>query len=680
MNLQRKPPDSLGDILDAIDSHTGWDAICFQEVLRFEGIGNDKILVMKEIGKLSHTVFISGYARGSYSTAIAVHRRWARSVTHMAQSFRLISINILSRGSTNQHQNIQINSSQIPSLVGRDAEQVVPAVQAWGDALRGSRRHAIFTGMDANMEFRQPLSGSVGGALRHHPHQQERQRGGPPEEVRAAMYAELEGNKQAALNTFQEWYNVMERDAEDDPHSATTWKGKIFGADHEGTLDYIIMDKHTATILQSSWRLSSATTGVPTDHTAIFARFIFKNDPSQHYLSQGKKPIGWRPYDSEAYKQATEEHFPEGRIMTMQDIAARLAALADSMGSSRRHPPRPAGTSSTDERLRAIIRCASSSPAERQAAVEELWRCRTRIESEKLFDSSAHVMKHLRLGGWGAQHLTARHACMPYSDDSGEKILDVGSIQERAQQYYAGLFESPPQEHLEADAMVAQALEEGQVANMTTQSSVIVDTVRRARLALRDGKTCGADMLVAEVLKGTGHADWQWAVAFNTRIMNSEDVDPCGIIADPIWDRFDVSLLPKANAPTAFKMLRPIAILLASAKLWSRCFFTILGEYDTGCSASHLGLRLGHSCSELVTTVRLLLERRGEWRLRTCLVQIEFARAYDSIVHAAILDAMSRRNVPLPLALAYIREAGRAHLAFRHAEWETSPIRAGVGL
>lgn len=60
----------------------------------------------------------------------------------------------------------------------------------------------------------------------------------------------------------------------------------------------------------------------------------------------------------------------------------------------------------------------------------------------------------------------------------------------------------------------------------------------------------------------------------------------------------------------------------------------ILGQYDVDCSPSHLGFRKEHSCAELVTVVRLLIAKRREWGLRTCLAQIDFARAYDSIRHA----------------------------------------------
>lgn len=82
--------------------------------------------------------------------------------------------------------------------------------------------------------------------------------------------------------------------------------------------------------------------------------------------------------------------------------------------------------------------------------------------------------------------------------------------------------------------------------------------------------------------------------AFNHRILNSKEPSP--ILGDPIWDTFEVSLLPKKTPPVQFRFLRPVASLVASAKLWSRTCFHVLGRYDTACSPSHLGFRKAHVC------------------------------------------------------------------------------------
>lgn len=145
---------------------------------------------------------------------------------------------------------------------------------------------------------------------------------------------------------------------------------------------------------------------------------------------------------------------------------------------------------------------------------------------------------------------------------------------------------------------------------MTTLSSITVETVREAA---RRNNMWGRLARGRDVEKQ--HADWQWA---GLQHENHEfgGRRPLWYLSGPNMGPLRrLSVLPKANARTAFRLLRPVAILLASAKLWGRCFFTILTPAV-------------HPC--------------------------------DLVVRAANLDAMAERNAPLPLALAYVREANRA--------------------
>lgn len=174
------------------------------------------------------------------------------------------------------------------------------------------------------------------------------------------------------------------------------------------------------------------------------------------------------------------------------------------------------------------------------------------------------------------------------------------------------------------------------------------------------------------MIQSTATVDWRWAHASNMRILNLCGDSP--IWDDPAWDTFQVSLLPKVPAPARFKMLRQVAILEANAKLWSKCCFHFLEHFDVNCSASHLRFRNRHSCAELVTTSRMVLDKRMEGNIATTMAQVEFAR------HAALLKSMLRRGVPMPLAMAYLREARRASITFVHCGWSTDNIKAGVDL
>lgn len=106
------------------------------------------------------------------------------------------------------------------------------------------------------------------------------------------------------------------------------------------------------------------------------------------------------------------------------------------------------------------------------------------------------------------------------------------------------------------------------------------------------------------------------------------------------------------TAPTAFSLLRPIAILPNTAKLWSPYMFEILAEYDQP-DPSRTGFKNGHFCAELLSVMRLVIEPRITWGMDTHVAQVDIARAYDSIHHPA---SMFDRH----FALAHTREARRA--------------------
>lgn len=115
------------------------------------------------------------------------------------------------------------------------------------------------------------------------------------------------------------------------------------------------------------------------------------------------------------------------------------------------------------------------------------------------------------------------------------------------------------------------------------------------------------------------------------------------------------------------------------AILWSRCCFTVLTGHDLVPDASQMGFET-YACAELMMVVRMRLDNRAHWGLDPHVAQVDFARAYDSILYVAILRALRRRCAPEAFALASIREMRRASMAFEHCDWSTPPVTAGVGL
>lgn len=116
-----------------------------------------------------------------------------------------------------------------------------------------------------------------------------------------------------------------------------------------------------------------------------------------------------------------------------------------------------------------------------------------------------------------------------------------------------------------------------------------IDDITRARHSFPRGKTSGDDNIVTEIIEACDSADWFWVVAFNRRLSNAPASEDAGrIVADPIWDSFTIQLLSKCDAPDQFRFRRPIAILLSSAKLWSKASFQKLSACDTDRDEAHL--------------------------------------------------------------------------------------------
>lgn len=92
--------------------------------------------------------------------------------------------------------------------------------------------------------------------------------------------------------------------------------------------------------------------------------------------------------------------------------------------------------------------------------------------------------------------------------------------------------------------------------------------------------------------------------------------------------------------------------LSAIAKFGAKCFFMVPEGCGTIPKAAHMDFKKTGAWTDLVTVVRMLLEKRAAWGLGAHVAQVDFAQAYDSILHVAIRRAMHRRSVPDASAMA----------------------------
>lgn len=634
---------------DILNGMRVWDAFSFQEIRRTDSVDSDSapsFTILHGVGKGRHSVIVGSRTQGAHAVAVVVHHRW---VPHIASD--------ISR-------NIEVMFVHMPSLLGHTAGEIHQVIRNFGKLVRGQRRHDIFIGMDANFALteRQATPGVVGQALPHD-HTPSLQ----AQELMTEFIQQGPILRFRAVNTFEKWWHQL---TVPPPLTRDTLRRKVFGHEKQAFVDLLSMDSNSAAHIEQTYINNEA--AFATDHSILLSSVRLPARPQLSSRSPRKPFTGWTPQDP-------SQHCTEIALALGGKSTTPISRLSDVIFSAARQPATVAtrrnalGPTPTEARI-----AQATTPGAAQE--RQIWEHRIAIRKERERARAEHVVFHMRLGGWGIQHLVGRHAEMPFLlKDSGERITCTDQIRAEAQSYCSGLFERPDSRFAEEDVQLEAKLLEDQVGNLHDVGATFSqESVRQARLSLKPRKTCGQDQVVPEMLREAAPADWRWAAVFNARIAN--DPDAREIIEDLVWDSFDVSLLAKASPPKAFNLLRPIAVLLASAKLWSRCMFHALLACGVDCSPSHMGFRRAHSCAELAATLRLILDRRQEWGLPTRIAQIDVALAYDSVRHAAIHRSMQKRGVPGVLALAYLREARRARMRFRHASWHTDPIRAGVGL
>lgn len=91
----------------------------------------------------------------------------------------------------------------------------------------------------------------------------------------------------------------------------------------------------------------------------------------------------------------------------------------------------------------------------------------------------------------------------------------------------------------------------------------------------------------------------------------------------------DVRLLPKESRPVQCRHLRPITVLPASAKGYSKALLHAVSPYDVRVDECMLGFRRGCQCAALISVARLSIERYLEWQTPMSLAQVDFGKASE---------------------------------------------------
>ena len=112
------------------------------------------------------------------------------------------------------------------------------------------------------------------------------------------------------------------------------------------------------------------------------------------------------------------------------------------------------------------------------------------------------------------------------------------------------------------------------------------------------------------------------------------------------WHEAKIVILFKKGDPKNIKNYRPICLLSHSYKIFTRLLQTrIKRTLDENQPREQAGFRKGYSTTDHLQALNQIREKSNEYNLPLCIGFIDYEKAFDTVEHFAIFEALRKINV-----------------------------------
>ncbi|GFO00543.1 endonuclease-reverse transcriptase [Plakobranchus ocellatus] len=147
------------------------------------------------------------------------------------------------------------------------------------------------------------------------------------------------------------------------------------------------------------------------------------------------------------------------------------------------------------------------------------------------------------------------------------------------------------------------------------------------------------------------------------------------------WEEAKIIIIYKKGDPGDIKNYRPIRLLSHSYKLFTRLLQKRMERIlDENQPRDQAGFRKGCSTIDHIYTLNQVIEKSNEYNLPLCVGFIDYEKAFDSVEHFAIFDALRKINIneTYVTILENIYRNASASVHIDNLESEPFPIHRGV--
>ena len=165
------------------------------------------------------------------------------------------------------------------------------------------------------------------------------------------------------------------------------------------------------------------------------------------------------------------------------------------------------------------------------------------------------------------------------------------------------------------------------------------EEVERAIKRMKRHKAQGVDGIKSDIIKLGGPMVLTYLTNIFNNILRTKQIPDS-------WHEAKIVILFKKGDPKDIKNYRPISLLSHSYKIFTRLLQTrIERTLDENQPREQAGFRKGYSTTDHLQALNQIIEKSNEYNLPLCIGFIDYEKAFDTVEHFAIFEALRKNNV-----------------------------------
>ena len=156
---------------------------------------------------------------------------------------------------------------------------------------------------------------------------------------------------------------------------------------------------------------------------------------------------------------------------------------------------------------------------------------------------------------------------------------------------------------------------------------------------MKDNKAPGNDEITSDIINQGGEETITQLLKIFNQILEKKQIPTT-------WKEAKIILLYKKGDKADVKNYRPISLLSHLYKIFTKVIQNRIKDIlDTNQPREQAGFRAGFSTTDHVQAINQLIEKANEYQLQLCLGFVDYQKAFDSIEHTNMFDALRKINI-----------------------------------